>query len=76
MCFFILGVYGFVFFPAGWISFKRNANDAATDPNIIRSMVGSYGYFALILIFIIRFCARIGLDGVSSLFIGEVFPYK
>lgn len=71
-----LGVYGFVFFPLGWISFQKDPNDTPMDPEHIRKMVGNNGYLALILILIMKFFGRIGLNGILNLYIGEIFPYK
>lgn len=44
--------------------------------NEIREIVGNYGYLAMILVFIMQFCTKIGVGGATLLLVGEVFPFK
>lgn len=72
----ILGVYGFAFFPSRWISFKKDPNEAPKDLELIREMVGKYSYLALTLVVLMRFCAKIGVDVMPIIYVGEIFPMK
>lgn len=72
----LLGVYGFVFLPSGWRSFKQGPNEPPKDPELIRKWVGNYSYLALILVLVMRFCSKAGVDVMSTMYTGEVYPFK
>lgn len=65
-----VGIYGFVFLPPGWTSLNHY------ETNEIHEMVGNYGYLALVLVFIMQFCTKMGVGGATLLLVGEVFPFK
>lgn len=62
--------------PPGWMSFKKSDDDPTKNLDYVRKIVGNYSYIAIILIVIMQFSARIGVAGMSHLFLGEVFPFK
>lgn len=70
------GIYGFVFFPLGWSSFRKYPYESSSKFDYIRSTVGDYGYIALALILIMQFATKIGVSGLPHIFVSEVFPFK
>lgn len=78
MCFVtpIAGIYGFVFFPTGWTSFRKYDYESADKYEFIRGVVGNYSYLALVLILTMQFAAKIGVTGLPHMFASEVFPFK
>lgn len=74
---FLLGVYGFIFFPPGWSSFKQHSHaESMTELGEIHMKVGRYGYLALICIAMMQFFTKMGISGASLLLVAEVFPLK
>lgn len=69
------GVYGFVLLPPGWTSFSH-PDESPPNFESIQQMVGNYSYLALAMILMIQFCTRIGLAGIITMYIGEIFPFK
>lgn len=72
----ILGIYGFILFPSGWISFKRQANEPPIDSEHVKSLVGNLGYFVPIAFVLMRFFTKTGIDSMPAMYSGEVFPFK
>lgn len=71
-----LGIYGFILLPHGWISFKRQPNEAPINPDYVKSMVGNLGYFVPIAFIMMRFFTKTGIDSMPSMYSGEIFPFK
>lgn len=65
-----------MFFPPNWTSFENPDDPTIPDFLLIEEIVGSYGYIALALMFIMFFCTSLGLYAVPSLIHAEVFPFK
>lgn len=72
----LVGVYGFVFFPLNWSSFKREDNASFPNYDYIRGVVGNYGYLAVALLFAMQFFSNLGLTAIPSIIHGEVFSMK
>lgn len=71
----VLGIYGFIFLPFGWTSFRKSPNESDKF-EYIRGVVGDYGYVALALLLIMQFATKIGVSGLPHIFVSEVFPFK
>lgn len=71
-----LGIYGFAFFPLGWTSFKKHPNEPPKDFLSIRQRVGSYSYLIPIIFMTMRFLSKTSIDCMTSMYVGEVFPFK
>lgn len=76
MCCIGLSIYGFIFFPLGWSSFKKDPNEPAKDPEQIRHIVGNFNYIALVLVLLSRFCGKAGTDIMPFMYVAEVYPFK
>lgn len=73
----IPGIYGYILFPSGWMSFQQHPTDSTADKyEYIRSIVGNYSYLALGLYLTMQFVTKIGVAGLPHMFASEVFPLK
>lgn len=72
----ISGIYGFVFFPRGWTSFRKYPHESTNSYEFIRGIVGNYSYLALGLILTMQFATKIGVSGLPHMFASEIFPFK
>lgn len=70
---FVLGVYGFMFFPSGWTSFRRYDSDQLKT---IQQNIGNYSYLALATILLMHFTTRFAIHGLPNMFASEVYPFK
>lgn len=70
------GIYGYILFPKGWMSFQQHPTDSANKHEYIRSVVGNYSYLALGLYLTMQFVTKIGVAGLPHMFSSEVFPLK
>lgn len=78
-----LCIYGWIFFPKGWLSTSSgigttsNGTETSNDTlESIRNAVGAYNYFALAMFLIMQFCVSIGVSSVPYMLLFEVFPFK
>lgn len=71
-----VGIYGFIFFPSGWTSFRKVPNDGSNKYEDIRQIVGNYSYVALALVLTMQFATKFGVAGMPHMFVSEVFPLK
>lgn len=74
--FFPIGIYGFVFFPPNWTSFRNPSDSSIPNFDLIREVVGNYGYIAVVLLLIMQFGANVGLSALPHLIQAEVFSFK
>lgn len=70
------GIYGIIFFPPNWTSFKNPDDSSIPDFQLIRNVVGNYGHLAFALMFVMNFFTSVGLNAVPPILHAEVFPFK
>lgn len=58
------------------MSFKTGPNEPAIDPQHAKQLVGNLGYLMLILVMVMRFATKVGIDAMLALYVGEIFPFK
>lgn len=71
-----LGIYGNIFFPPNWTSFKNPNDSSVPNFQLIQNIVGNYGHLAFALMFFMYFFTSVGLYAVPTLIHAEVFPFK
>lgn len=74
--YFLLGTYGFTFFPLGWTSFKKDPNEPPIDFAAIQKKGGNYSYLIPLIFMIMRFLSKTSIDCMTSMYVGEIFPFR
>lgn len=72
-CSVALSIYGYVFLPSGWISFKKCHSH---DLEHVQNMVGNWSYLALALIFVMSFISRYSIACIPAITATEVYSLK